>query len=61
LAGSINILKNGTVFDISCSNCNLTSCLDNYINDSLHMLNKALISWYLQSSQEHGIMKGDYR
>jgi hypothetical protein len=35
LAGSINISKNRTVFDISCSNCNLTSCVDNYINGSL--------------------------
>jgi hypothetical protein len=35
LAGSINISKNGTIFDISCSNFNLTSCLDNYTNDSL--------------------------
>jgi hypothetical protein len=35
LAGSINISKNRTIFDISCSNCNLTSCVDNYINCSL--------------------------
>jgi hypothetical protein len=35
LAGSINISKNRTIFDISCSNCNLTSCMDNYINGSL--------------------------
>jgi hypothetical protein len=26
LAGSINISKNRTIFDSSCSNCNLTSC-----------------------------------
>jgi hypothetical protein len=35
LAGSINISKNRTIFDISCSNCNLTSCVDNYINGIL--------------------------
>jgi hypothetical protein len=35
LAGSINISRNGTIFDIACSNCNLTSSVDNYINDSL--------------------------
>jgi hypothetical protein len=35
LAGSINIPKNRTIFDISCSNCNLTSCVDNYINGRL--------------------------
>jgi hypothetical protein len=35
LAGSINISKNRTISDISCSNCNLTSCVDNYINGSL--------------------------
>jgi hypothetical protein len=35
LAGSINISKNRTIFDISFSNCNLTSCVDNYINGSL--------------------------
>jgi hypothetical protein len=35
LAGSINTSRNGTVFDISCSNCNLTSCVGNYINSSL--------------------------
>jgi hypothetical protein len=35
LAGSINISRNGTIFDISCSNCNLTSCVDNYISGSL--------------------------
>jgi fluoride ion exporter CrcB/FEX len=34
-SGSINISKNGTIFDISCSNCNLTSCVGNYINGSL--------------------------
>jgi hypothetical protein len=35
LAGPINISKNGIIFDNSCSNCNLTSCVDNYMNDSL--------------------------
>jgi hypothetical protein len=35
LAGSINISKNGTLFDISCSNYSLTSCVDNYISGSL--------------------------
>jgi hypothetical protein len=35
LAGSINISKNRTIFYSSCSNCNLTSCVDNYINGSL--------------------------
>jgi hypothetical protein len=35
LARSINISKNRTIFDISCSNCNLISCVDNYINNSL--------------------------
>jgi hypothetical protein len=35
LAGSINISKNRTIFDSSCSYCNLTSCVDNYINGSL--------------------------
>jgi hypothetical protein len=35
LAGSINISKYRTIFDISCSNCNLTSCVDNYINGRL--------------------------
>jgi hypothetical protein len=35
LAGSNNISRNGTVFDISGSNCNLTSCVDKYINGSL--------------------------
>jgi hypothetical protein len=35
LAGSINISKNRTIFDISFSNCNLTSCVDNYLNGSL--------------------------
>jgi hypothetical protein len=35
LAGSINSSKNRMIFDISCSNCNLTSCVDNYIHGSL--------------------------
>jgi hypothetical protein len=39
LAGSINISRNETIFDISCSNCNLTSCVDNYINGSLLIVN----------------------
>jgi hypothetical protein len=38
LAGSINISKNGTILDISSYNCNLTSCVDNYINGSLHIV-----------------------
>jgi hypothetical protein len=38
LAGSINISRNGTIFDISCSNYNLTSCVDNYINGSLFIV-----------------------
>jgi hypothetical protein len=35
LARSTNISKNKTIFDIFCFNCNLTSCVDNYINGSL--------------------------
>jgi hypothetical protein len=35
LARSTNIYKNKTIFDIFCFNCNLTSCVDNYINGSL--------------------------
>jgi hypothetical protein len=35
LAESINISVNETIFDISCFNCNLTSCVDNYINCTL--------------------------
>jgi hypothetical protein len=35
LAGSINISKSRTIFDISGSNCNLTSCMDNYLNGNL--------------------------
>jgi hypothetical protein len=35
LAGLIHISKNGTIFNISCFNCNLTSCVDNYTNGSL--------------------------
>jgi hypothetical protein len=27
LSGTINISRNGIIFDISCSNCNLTSCV----------------------------------
>jgi hypothetical protein len=42
LAGSINISKNRTIFDISCSNCNLTSCADNYINGSLLIVKQSL-------------------
>jgi hypothetical protein len=35
LVGSINIPKNKTIFGISCSNCNITSCVDNYNNGTL--------------------------
>jgi hypothetical protein len=61
LAGSINVSKNRTVFDISCSNCNLTSCVDNYINDSLLIVKQSPYTWYLQISWDHGIMLEDYR
>jgi hypothetical protein len=55
LAGSINISRNGTIFDISCSHCNLTSCVDSYINDSLLVIKQSpyilvptnfMESWY---------------
>jgi hypothetical protein len=41
VAGSINISKNKTIFDIFCSNCNLTSYVDNYINGSLFIVKQS--------------------
>jgi hypothetical protein len=38
LTRSINISKNRIIFGISCSKCNLTSCVDNYINGSLFIV-----------------------
>jgi hypothetical protein len=60
LAGSINISKSGTIFDISGSNCNLTSCVDNYINDSLLIVNQSPSILVPTNFTGHGSMIEDY-